>query len=169
VAPVFPLRGGLLVLFSIQLLCLKFIRPGESLRRGSPTRGGVPQRHGLIRLKTTATTTGSKTSSDRCSSGSGAIWVFCLASGGLSGVIWIPFERRVSFGGPLGSLWLLLGAWAPPAPVWGPQTAFAFSYSYPGPGFHLVPLILVSAQEIIRLPSSRCILSPSSSGVFCVS
>jgi hypothetical protein len=34
-------------------------------------------------------------SSDRCSSGSGAVWVFCLASGGLSGVIWTPFERKV--------------------------------------------------------------------------
>jgi hypothetical protein len=34
-------------------------------------------------------------SSDRCSSGSGAVWVFCLASGGLSGVFWSPFERKV--------------------------------------------------------------------------
>jgi hypothetical protein len=35
------------------------------------------------------------TSSDRCSSGSGAVWVFCLASGGFSGVIWTSFERKV--------------------------------------------------------------------------
>jgi hypothetical protein len=33
--------------------------------------------------------------SDRCSSESGAVWVFCLASGGLSGVIWTLFERKV--------------------------------------------------------------------------
>jgi hypothetical protein len=58
------------------------------------------------------------TSSDRCSSGSGAVWVFCLASGGLSGIIWIPFERRVSSGAPLGSLWPLLGAWVLPAPMY---------------------------------------------------
>jgi hypothetical protein len=64
--------------------------------------------------------------SDRCISGSGAVWVFCLASGGLSGVIWVSFERRVSFGTPLGSLWAPFGAWAPPAPVWGPRAASAF-------------------------------------------
>jgi hypothetical protein len=70
-----------------------------------------------------------RTSSDRCISGSGSVWVFYLASGGLSGIIWIPFERRVSSGVPLGSLWPLLGAWAPPAPVWGPQAASVFSHS----------------------------------------
>jgi hypothetical protein len=68
-------------------------------------------------------------SSDRCSSGSGAVWAFCLASAGLLGVIWIPFERRVSFGTPMASLWPLLGAWAPPAPVWGPQAVSVFSHS----------------------------------------
>jgi hypothetical protein len=67
--------------------------------------------------------------SDRCSSGSGAVWVLCLASGSLSGIIWFPFERRVSSGTPLGSLWPLLGAWAPPAPVWGLRAASAFSHS----------------------------------------
>jgi hypothetical protein len=63
--------------------------------------------------------------SDRCFSGSDAVWAFCLASGGLSGIIWIPFERRVSSGTPLGSLW----AWVPPDPVWGPRAASAFSHS----------------------------------------
>jgi hypothetical protein len=127
VAPVFPLHGRLLVLFSIQLPYHKFFRPGGSLRRGFPTRGGIPQRHSLIRLKMTATTaTGSKSSFVRCSSGSGAVWAFGLASGGLSGVIWIPFERRVPSGTPLGSLWALLGAWVPPALVWGPRAAWLF-------------------------------------------
>jgi hypothetical protein len=133
VAPVFPLRGRLLVLFSIQLPFHKFIRPGDP-------SGGVP----LPRRYPPATrpdtleddsgdydVNGFKdgTSSDRCSSGSGAVWVFCLASGGPLGVIWFPFERRVSSGAPLGSLWPLPGAWAPPAPVWGPRVAFAFSQS----------------------------------------
>jgi hypothetical protein len=67
--------------------------------------------------------------SDRCSLGSGAVWMFCLASGGLSGVFWVPFERRVPFGAPLGSLWAPFGAWAPLAPVWGPRAASAFSHS----------------------------------------
>jgi hypothetical protein len=57
------------------------------------------------------------TFSDRCISGSGTIWAFCFASGGLSGVIWVPFERRVPFGTPLGSRWAPFGAWAPPVPV----------------------------------------------------
>jgi hypothetical protein len=42
VAPVFPLCGGLLVLFSIQLPYHKFIRPGGSLRRGSLPRRYPP-------------------------------------------------------------------------------------------------------------------------------
>jgi hypothetical protein len=50
-------------------------------------------------------------SSDRCSSGSGAVLVLCLASGGLSGVIWTPFERKVFFSRtPQVSLWPPLGA-----------------------------------------------------------
>jgi hypothetical protein len=49
-------------------------------------------------------------SSDRCTSGSGAVWVFCLASRGLSGVIWTPFERKVF-------LWDAPGL--PLAPPWG--------------------------------------------------
>jgi hypothetical protein len=64
----------------------------------------------------------------RCFSGSGAIWAFCLASGGLLGVFWFPFKRRVSSGKPLGSLWAPLGAQVPPAPVWGPQAASAFPF-----------------------------------------
>jgi hypothetical protein len=123
VAPVFPLHGGLLVLFSIQLLYHKFIRPGGSLRRGSPTKEVSPAtRTDMLEGDDNGVKDG--TSSDRCSSGSGAVWVFCLASGGPSGIIWIPFERRVSSRAPLGSLWSLLGAWAPPAPVWGPQAVF---------------------------------------------
>jgi hypothetical protein len=46
---------------------------------------------------------GTKTvSSGRCSSGSGSVWVFCLASGGLLGVIRTPFERRVFLWGAPG-------------------------------------------------------------------
>jgi hypothetical protein len=41
-------------------------------------------------------------SSGRCSLGSGAVWVFCFASGGLLGVLWTPFERRVFIRGALG-------------------------------------------------------------------
>jgi hypothetical protein len=64
-------------------------------------------------------------SSDRCSSGSGAVWVFCHASGGLSGLL---SRERFSYGTPLVSLWPPLGAWAPPAPVWGLQAVSAFSF-----------------------------------------
>jgi hypothetical protein len=67
-------------------------------------------------------------SSDRCSSGSGAVWVFCLASGGLSGVIWTPFERKVFLQDAPGLPLAPLGAWAPPAPVWGPQAVSAFPF-----------------------------------------
>jgi hypothetical protein len=42
VAPVFTLRGGLLVLFSIMLPFHKFIRSGGSLRRGFPYQGRYP-------------------------------------------------------------------------------------------------------------------------------
>jgi hypothetical protein len=49
-------------------------------------------------------------SSGRCSSGSGAVWVFCLASGGLLGILWTPFGS--SPGPPLGPgrCWPLWGA-----------------------------------------------------------
>jgi hypothetical protein len=63
---------------------------------------------------------GSKTvSSGRCSSASGAVWVFCLASGGLLGVFWTPFGRTVFLRGALGLPWPPLGpglCW----PLWGP-------------------------------------------------
>jgi hypothetical protein len=59
-------------------------------------------------------------SSGRCSSGSGAVWVFCLASGGLLGVLWTPFERKVfSSGVPRVFPWPPLGARVPLAPVGG--------------------------------------------------
>jgi hypothetical protein len=86
---------------------------------------------------------GSKTvSSGRCSSGSGAVWVFCLASGGLSGVFWTPFRRRVFLRGALGLPMPPLGAWAPLASVGGPRAVSMFSLSWPDPVFHLVPPIL---------------------------
>jgi hypothetical protein len=56
------------------------------------------------------------TSSDGCSSGLGAVWVFCLVSGGLSGVIWTPFERKVFLRDAPG---------LPLAPPWGLGTSGA--------------------------------------------
>jgi hypothetical protein len=58
-------------------------------------------------------------SSGRCSSGSGAVWVFCLAPGGLLVVFRTPFGRRVFLRGALGFPWPPLGAWAPLDPVGG--------------------------------------------------
>jgi hypothetical protein len=61
----------------------------------------------------------------------GAVWVFCLASGGLSGIIWTPFERKVFLqdapGLPLAPPWGL-GPWVPLAPVWGPWAVSAFPF-----------------------------------------
>jgi hypothetical protein len=84
--------------------------------------------HGLMQLTTaTMTLTGTKMGvSDRCISGSGTVWAFYLVSGGLSGVFWVPFEKRASFGTPLGSFWAPFEHWAPPASVWGPRAASAF-------------------------------------------
>jgi hypothetical protein len=101
VAPVFPLHGGLLIRSESSFSAT------NSSGEGDPT-GEVPL-SGRDSPATQADTlevdgdngngngNGAKdgTSSDRCSSGSGAVWVFCLASGGLSGVIWTPFERKV--------------------------------------------------------------------------
>jgi hypothetical protein len=58
-------------------------------------------------------------SSGRCSSGSGAVRVFCLAPGGLLGVFWTPFGEGVFLRGALGLPWPPLGAWAPLSPVGG--------------------------------------------------
>jgi hypothetical protein len=58
-------------------------------------------------------------SSGRCSSGSGAVWVFCLASGGLLGVFWTPFGEGFSSGVPWVFPWPQLGVWVPLAPVGG--------------------------------------------------
>jgi hypothetical protein len=73
---------------------------------------------------------GTKTvSSDRCSSGSGAVWVFCLASGGLLGIFWTPFERRVFLRGapglPLAPSWCLGAA----GPCGGLRAVSVFSLS----------------------------------------
>jgi hypothetical protein len=48
-----------------------------------------------------------------------AVWVFCLASGGLSGIMWTPFERKVFLWDTPGLPLAPPGAWVPPAPVWG--------------------------------------------------
>jgi hypothetical protein len=90
---------------------------------------------------------GSKTVSfGRCSSGSGAVWVFCLVSGGLLGVFWTPFGRRVflwgALGLPLAPPWGLGAA----GPCGGPRAVSVLSLSCPDPGFHLVPLILGRVQ-----------------------
>jgi hypothetical protein len=47
------------------------------------------------------------------------VWVFCLASGGLLGVFWTPFERRVFLRGAPGLPLAPFGAWVPLAPVGG--------------------------------------------------
>jgi hypothetical protein len=104
VAPVFPLRGGLLVLFSIQLPCLKFIRSGGIPQERFPYQGRYPPLTRTDTIEDDVNGDENGKFSDKCISGSGAVWEFCLASGGLSGVIWVPFEKRVPFGSPLGSL-----------------------------------------------------------------
>jgi hypothetical protein len=84
-------------------------------------------------------------SSGRCSSGSGVVWVFCLASGGLLGVFWTPSGRRVfpgCPGSPLAPPWGLGSA----CPCGGPQAVSMFSLSWPDPVFHLVPPILGRVQ-----------------------
>jgi hypothetical protein len=109
---VFPLHGGLLILFSIQLLCHKLIRPGVIPQERFPYQGRFPPSTRPDAVEDDGVD-GDEDGmfSDKCISGSGAVWAFCLASGGLSGVIWVPFERRVSFqdapGLPLGPLWAL--------------------------------------------------------------
>jgi hypothetical protein len=95
-------------------------------------------------------------SSGRCSSGSGAVWVFCLASGGLLGVLWTPFERRVFIRGAPG-LPLAPPPWGQGAagPCGGPRAVSVVSLSWPDPVFHLVLLILGCVQESFgsRLPA----------------
>jgi hypothetical protein len=78
---------------------------------------------------------GTKTvSSGRCSSGSGAVWVFCLVSGGLLGVLWTPFTRRVFIWGAPGLPWPPLWGQGAAGPCGGPR---AVSVVFPFPG--LIP------------------------------
>jgi hypothetical protein len=110
---------------------------------------------------------GSKTvSSGRCSSESGAVL-------GVSSCVWGPLGCLLdSFrekglppgcpGSPLAPPWGLGSA----GPCGGPWAVSIFSLSWPDPVFHLVPPILGRIQ--ISFSSSRCILSPSSSGAFCI-
>jgi hypothetical protein len=86
-------------------------------------------------------------SSGRCSSGSCAVWVFCLASGGLLGVLWNPFERRVFLWGapglPLAPPW----GQGTAGPCGGPRVVSVVSLSWPDPVFYLVLLILGRFQK----------------------
>jgi hypothetical protein len=96
----------------IQLLCHKFIRSEGILQVSFPCQGRYTPATLPVTLEDDGDGNGAKdgASSDRCSSGSGTVWVFCLASGGLSGIIWTPFERKVFLRDALG---------LPLAPTWG--------------------------------------------------
>jgi hypothetical protein len=90
---------------------------------------------------------GSKTvSSGRCSSGSGAVWVFCLAPGTSWASLGLLSEEGFFLWGALGL------SLAPPSglgaagPCGGPWAVSVLSLSCPDPGFHLVPLILGRTQ-----------------------
>jgi hypothetical protein len=117
----FPLPGGLLVLFSIQLLYHKFIRPGEPLRRGSPTKEVTPAtRHDTLEddgddyniygVKTGRLLIGAV--QDQALSG-------CFVShlGVFRASFGLLLRERFSYRTPLDSLGPLLVAWVPPAPV----------------------------------------------------
>jgi hypothetical protein len=68
-------------------------------------------------------------SSGRCSSGSGAVWVFCFAPGGLLGIVWTPFGRWVSSGVP----------WVSPCPPLGPGLCWPL-WGAAG-GLHVFPFL----------------------------
>jgi hypothetical protein len=82
----------------------------------------------LVTMATTTTLTGSKMGHLLIGAvGIGSSWVFCLASGGLSGVYWFPLKKsflRDALGLPLAPL----GAWAIPVPVWA-AGGLRFSHS----------------------------------------
>jgi hypothetical protein len=109
----------------VQLLCPIFIRSRGSItdQVSFPCQGRYFPVTRPVTLEDDGNGGGvsdSKTvSSGRCSSGSGAVWVFCLAPGGLLGIFWTPFGRRVFLRGALGLPWPPLWAWALPAPVGG--------------------------------------------------
>jgi hypothetical protein len=119
VAPVFPLRDGLLVPFESSFSATNISGRGD-LTDEFPHQGRYSPATRPDTLEDDGNNgndgddgdvNGAKdgTSSDRCSSGSVAVWVFCLASGGLSGIIWTAFERKVFLwdapGLPLASSW----------------------------------------------------------------
>jgi hypothetical protein len=97
VAPVFLLRGGLPALLESSFSATNSSGRGD-LQVSFPCQGRYTPATWPVTLEDDGDDgDGDKdgASSDRCSSGSGAVWVFCLASGGLSGVIWSHFERKV--------------------------------------------------------------------------
>jgi hypothetical protein len=130
VAPVFPLRGGMLVLFSIQLLCLIFIRSWGVPQERFPCQGRCPP----LTRPDTIEDDGDVDwlFSDRCSSGSGAVWGFCL------GVFRASFGFLSKEGFPSGC------PWAPSRPLWG----LGASGSCVEAALFLIPsLILVSTSS----------------------
>jgi hypothetical protein len=115
VAPVFPLRGGLLVLLSIQLLCLIFIRSGGIPHERFPCQGRCPPSTRPDKIEDDVDGDVDGTFSDRCISGSGAVLAFCLAWGSFGRLLGSFREKgslRGASGLPLGPLWSL-GASSP--------------------------------------------------------
>jgi hypothetical protein len=144
VAPVFSSPWWTADSSRIQLLCHIFIRSGGSHRYSPAMRPDT-----LVTMATT--TTGSK---------KGHLLIGAVGNrrhlGVLSCVLGSFGRLLVSFR-KKGFLWDTPGL--PLAPPWslgtsgpcvGPQATTVFSHSLPGPGFHLVPLILGHAQEIIH-------------------
>jgi hypothetical protein len=129
VASVFPLRGGMLVLFSIQLLCLIFIRSGGIPQERFPCQGRFLPLTQPDTIEDDGDGDVDESFSDRCSSGSGAVWAFCLASGDLSGRLLGSFREKDSLRGipglPPGSLWGL-GASGPCVGATGGLRFFPF-------------------------------------------
>jgi hypothetical protein len=125
VAPVFLLHGGLLICSESSFSATYSSGRGDPSDELSPIREGIPQRHGLIRLKTMATTA----TSPGPKAGHlliGAVQeqapfgCFVLHLGVFRASFGLLSRERFSSGTPLDSLWPLLGAWVPLAPVWGP-------------------------------------------------
>jgi hypothetical protein len=132
-ASVIPLRGGPLILFSLQLLCLKLNRSGVILHlcrvpqagKDASLSGDVPLQHGLMQLKMMMT--GTKTRhflmgafQDQALSGR-----FVLPLGGFWESFGFLLREGLPSGRPRGSLWAPFGPWTPPSPVWKPRAASA--------------------------------------------